>query len=188
VTVEELDLDALLLRKPEVAIIDEIAHTNSPGSRNRKRYQDVLEILQAQINVICAFNVQHLESLNDLVLRVTGVVVRETVPDTFLKQADQVVNLDLAAEDLLDRLRAGKIYAAEKIPGPSNTSSSPRTSRHCGSWRYARSRRNWNGAPKARSTPTPARQSASRAGHGVHFVAVPLLDGLLRKGSAWPAD
>ncbi len=77
-----------------------------PDARNRKRYQDVLDILEAGINVICAFNVQHLESLNDLVERVTGVVVRETVPDSFLKQADQVVNLDLAAEDLLERLRS----------------------------------------------------------------------------------
>jgi two-component system, OmpR family, sensor histidine kinase KdpD len=116
VIVEEMDLEAVLARRPAVAVVDEIAHTNTPGSKNRKRYQDVIDILQQQINVICAFNVQHLESLNDLVERVTGVVVRETVPDTFLKQADQVVNLDLAAEDLIDRLRGGKIYAPDKIP------------------------------------------------------------------------
>jgi two-component system sensor histidine kinase KdpD len=116
VMVEEMDLDAALARQPQVAIVDELAHTNVPGSRNKKRYQDVLELLDAGINVICAFNVQHLESLNDLVKQATDVVVRETVPDSFLKQADQIVNLDLAAEDLLDRLRAGKIYSAEKIP------------------------------------------------------------------------
>ncbi|HJY83425.1 MAG TPA: histidine kinase [Candidatus Binatia bacterium] len=116
VMVEEMDLDAVLARRPQVAIVDELAHTNVPGSRNKKRYQDVLELLEAGINVICAFNVQHLESLNDLVKQATDVVVRETIPDSFLKQADQIVNLDLAAEDLLERLRAGKIYSAEKIP------------------------------------------------------------------------
>src|SRR5262245_38482602 len=116
VLVEELDLEAVLARRPQVAIVDELAHTNVPGWRNKKRYQDVFELLDAGINVICAFNVQHLESLNDLVKQATDVVVRETVPDSFLKQADQVVNLDLAAEDLLERLRAGKIYSAEKIP------------------------------------------------------------------------
>ena len=92
-----------------------MAHTNAPDSRNRKRYQDVLDILEARINVICAFNVQHLESLKEVVQRTTGVVIRETVPDSFLKQADQVVNLDLATEDLLERLRAGKIYGEHKV-------------------------------------------------------------------------
>jgi two-component system sensor histidine kinase KdpD len=115
VFVEEMDLDALLARRPEVAIVDEIAHTNAPGSRNRKRYLDVLELLAAGINVIGAFNVQHLESLNDLVERVTKVAIRETVPDSFLRQADQIVNLDLAVEDLVERLRAGKIYAPDKV-------------------------------------------------------------------------
>lgn len=113
--VEEMDLQAVLDRKPEVVIVDELAHTNVPGCRHNKRYQDVLEILAAGINVICAFNIQHLESLNDIVERTSGVVVRETVPDSFLKQADQVVNLDLAVEDLIDRLRAGKIYGPEKV-------------------------------------------------------------------------
>src|SRR5206468_478178 len=115
VMVEEMDLDAVLARRPQVAIVDELAHTNVPGSRHKKRYQDVLELLDAGINVLCAFNVQHLESLNDLVKQATRVTVRETVPDSFLKQADQVVNLDLAVEDLLDRLRGGKIYAADKV-------------------------------------------------------------------------
>lgn len=112
---EEMDLDAVLSRQPQVAVIDEVAHTNVPGSRHNKRYQDILEILEGGINVICAFNVQHLESLKDLVERATGVVIRETVPDTFLKQADQIVNLDLAVEDLLERLKTGKIYTSQKI-------------------------------------------------------------------------
>jgi len=113
--VEEMDLEAVLARKPDVALVDEIAHTNVPGSTNAKRYQDVYDLLDAGVNVICAFNIQHLESLKDMVERATDVEIRETVPDTFLKQADQVVNLDLAVEDLLDRLRAGKIYAPEKV-------------------------------------------------------------------------
>jgi len=115
VTVEEMDLEGILTRKPRVAIIDELAHTNVPGSKNRKRYQDVLELLDAGISVIGAFNIQHLESLNDLVGRTAGVQIRETVPDSFLKQADQVVNLDLAVEDLLERLKAGKIYPEDKV-------------------------------------------------------------------------
>jgi len=115
VTVEEMDLDALLERKPDVAVVDELAHTNVPLSRNKKRYQDVLELLAEGINVIGAVNVQHLESLNDVVERVTGVTVRETIPDSFLRSADQVVNLDLSVEDLHERLKAGKIYAADKI-------------------------------------------------------------------------
>ncbi len=116
VVIEEMDLDGVLKRNPAVAIVDELAHTNVPGSRNNKRYQDVTELLDAGINVIGALNVQHLESLNDLVERATGVAVRETVPDGFIKQADQVVSLDLSVEDLQERLRAGKIYAMDKIP------------------------------------------------------------------------
>jgi two-component system sensor histidine kinase KdpD len=116
VTVEEMDLEAVLARRPTVAVVDEIPHTNAPGTKNRKRYQDVQDLLAAGVSVIGAMNVQHLESLNDLVQRNTGVRVRETVPDAFLEQADQVVNLDLAVEDLLDRLRAGKIYPADRIP------------------------------------------------------------------------
>lgn len=115
VAVEEMDLDAILARKPEVCIVDEIAHTNVPGSRHRKRYKDVLEILDAGINVIGALNIQHLESLKDLVERSSGIAIRETVPDSFLEEALQVVNLDLAVEDLLERLEAGRIYASEKV-------------------------------------------------------------------------
>jgi two-component system sensor histidine kinase KdpD len=116
VTIEEMDLDAILARRPTIAVVDELAHTNAPGSRNRKRYQDVLELLDAGINVIGAFNVQHLESLNDIVSRSARVQVRETIPDSFLKQADQIVNLDLSVEDLVERLKAGKIYPADKVP------------------------------------------------------------------------
>ncbi len=116
IVVEEMDLDAVLTRRPQVAIVDEVAHTNVPVCRNRKRYQDILELLDAGINVICAFNVQHLESLNDLVKEAANVKVRETIPDPFLKQADQVVTLDLTVEDLLMRLREGKIYDEDKIP------------------------------------------------------------------------
>ena len=116
VVIEEMDVAAVIARKPEVVVVDEIAHTNAPGSRNRRRYQDVLDILAAGISVIGAFNIQHLESLNDLVERVTQVKTRETVPDGFLREADQIVNLDLTVEDLLERLKAGKIYAADKVP------------------------------------------------------------------------
>ena len=115
VAVAEMDVDAVLARRPQIAVVDEIPHTNAPGSKNRKRWQDVLDLLAAGVNVIGAMNIQHLESLNDLVLRNTGVRVRETVPDSFLEHADQIVNLDLAMEDLLDRLKAGKIYPAERV-------------------------------------------------------------------------
>ncbi len=114
-TVEEMDLDAVLAREPRVALVDEVAHTNVPGCRNTKRYEDVYELLEGGINVICAFNIQHLESLKDIVERATDTRIRETVPDTFLQQADQVVNLDLAVEDLMERLRSGKVYAEEKV-------------------------------------------------------------------------
>jgi len=94
VSIEEMDLDAILARRPDVVIIDEVAHTNAPGSRNAKRYQDVFEILGAGINVICAVNIQHLESLNDIIQRVTTVKVRETVPDWFVRSADEIVLVD----------------------------------------------------------------------------------------------
>ncbi len=116
ITVEEMDLDAVLARRPQIAIVDEVAQTNIPLCRHRKRYQDIQEISQSGINVICAFNIQHLESLNDLIERVTGVVVRETIPDTFVKDADQVVTVDLSVDDLMERLKSGKIYTKDKIP------------------------------------------------------------------------
>jgi two-component system, OmpR family, sensor histidine kinase KdpD len=114
-TVEEMDTDAILARKPQICVVDEIPHTNVPGGKNKKRYQDVVDILSAGINVIGALNIQHLESLKDVVEKASGVPIRETVPDGFLKEAVQVVNLDLSVEDLVERLRTGKIYAPDKI-------------------------------------------------------------------------
>jgi two-component system sensor histidine kinase KdpD len=115
VTLEEMDLDALLARRPTVALVDELAHTNAPGSRFAKRYQDVEELLRAGIHVITTLNVQHLESLYDIVERATGVKVKERLPDYALGMADQIVNVDLSAEDLRERLQAGKIYPAERV-------------------------------------------------------------------------
>ncbi|MBS1772934.1 MAG: sensor protein KdpD [Bacteroidetes bacterium] len=112
---EEMDLQAIINLHPEVVIVDELAHTNIPGSKNEKRWQDVLDILDAGINVISALNIQHLESLNDLVKGITGVEVLERVPDSILKIADEIVNIDLTAEDLISRLKTGKIYAPEKV-------------------------------------------------------------------------
>jgi two-component system sensor histidine kinase KdpD len=116
VTLEEMDLDRLLARRPTVALVDELAHTNAPGSRYAKRYQDVEELLRAGINVISTMNVQHLESLYDLVEQATGVKVKERVPNYILQMADQIVYVDLSAEDLRERLSAGKVYPAERIP------------------------------------------------------------------------
>lgn len=115
VVLEELDIDALLARRPSVALVDELAHTNAPGSRNSKRYQDVEALLNAGINVISTLNIQHLESLYDLIEKATGVKVKERVPDYIIGMADQLVNVDLSAEDLRERLSAGKIYPSERI-------------------------------------------------------------------------
>jgi two-component system, OmpR family, sensor histidine kinase KdpD len=115
VTLEEMDVDAVIARRPGIAIVDELAHTNVPGSRNEKRWQDAMLLLDEGINVISAVNVQHLESLNDVIQRTLGVTVRETVPDWIVGQADQVVNLDISAEDLRQRLHEGKIYRQDKI-------------------------------------------------------------------------
>jgi len=115
VRLEEMDVDAVIARRPAVVLVDELAHTNVPGSKNRKRYEDVIEILDAGIPVITAFNVQHIESLNDAIARITGVRVRETIPDYFLRRADEVVNIDVSVDTLRTRLRQGKIYTVEKI-------------------------------------------------------------------------
>ena len=112
---EEMDTDAIIQQHPEVVIVDELAHTNVEGSKNKKRWQDVLEILDAGISVISAINIQHIESLNEEVEKISGIGVKERVPDSILEEADEVVNIDLTAEDLLDRLKAGKIYRPEKI-------------------------------------------------------------------------
>lgn len=112
---EEMDVQAVINLRPEVVIVDELAHTNIEGSKNEKRWQDVMEILEAGINVISAVNIQHIESLNEEVKQITGVEVKERVPDSVLAQADEVVNLDLTADELIARLKEGKIYQAEKI-------------------------------------------------------------------------
>ncbi|MEZ4374392.1 MAG: universal stress protein [Polyangiaceae bacterium] len=115
VELAELDLDAVKRRAPEIALIDEVAHTNAPGSGHKKRYEDILDLLRVGIHVYCAFNIQHLESLNDVVRKATGVKVHETVPDSFLRRADQIINIDLPPDDLLERLRAGKIYPQDRV-------------------------------------------------------------------------
>jgi two-component system sensor histidine kinase KdpD len=115
VVLEEMDVDAILARRPALCVVDELAHTNAPGSRHEKRYQDVVELIEAGIGVMTAVNIQHLETLNDAVSRVTGVRVRETVPDTFLDRADEIVNVDVTVEELHTRLRQGKVYRPEKV-------------------------------------------------------------------------
>lgn len=112
---EELDVQAILLVHPEVVLIDELAHTNIPGSKNEKRWQDVLNVLDAGINVISAVNIQHIESINEDVKGITGIEVRERVPDKILQIADEVVNIDLSADELIRRLREGKIYDHSKV-------------------------------------------------------------------------
>ena len=120
VTLEEMGLPGLLARQPELALIDELAHTNAPGLEHAKRYEDVTEVLAAGINVYSTVNVQHLESLNDQVAELTGVRVRETLPDSMLSNADEIVLVDLTPPDLIERLRAGKVYPAARVPAALN--------------------------------------------------------------------
>jgi two-component system sensor histidine kinase KdpD len=115
IIVEEMDVNAILRRKPQVAMVDELAHSNVPGSRNAKRYEDVQDLLAAGIHVVTTMNVQHLESLYDVVEKTVRVKVRERLPDSILAEADQIVNVDLTPEDLQERLREGKVYPAERI-------------------------------------------------------------------------
>ena len=114
VTLQEMDLDAVLARSPQIALVDELAHTNAPGSRHEKRWQDVEELLAAGIDVYTTVNIQHFESLNDIVAQITGVKVRETVPDRLLDEATEIRLVDIPPEDLLQRLREGKIYIPEQ--------------------------------------------------------------------------
>lgn len=112
---DEMDLQAIINLRPEVVIVDELAHTNIEGSKNEKRWQDVMEILDAGINVISAVNIQHIESLNEIVRQITGVTVQERIPDNVLRMADEVVNIDLTSDELIARLKEGKIYTPDKI-------------------------------------------------------------------------
>ena len=112
---DEMDLPGILARKPEIVLVDELAHTNVPGVEHEKRFQDVEDLLAAGISVMTTVNIQHVESLVDVVARATGVDVRERVPDRILRQADTIVNVDLPSEDLLQRLKEGKIYPAERV-------------------------------------------------------------------------
>jgi two-component system, OmpR family, sensor histidine kinase KdpD len=116
----EMDLPAVLARKPELCLIDELAHTNAPGIEHEKRYEDVRDVLEAGIDVFSTVNVQHLESLNDQVIQLTGTRVRETIPDEVLAGADEVVLIDLTPEALIERLRAGKVYPRERVPAALN--------------------------------------------------------------------
>ena len=117
---EEMDLSAVLARAPELCLIDELAHTNAPGVEHEKRYEDVRDVLEAGFDVFSTVNVQHLESLNDQVARLTGATVRETIPDEILSAADEVVLIDLTPEALITRLRAGKVYRPERVPAALN--------------------------------------------------------------------
>ena len=113
---EEMDLDAIIQIHPEIVIVDELAHTNVEGSRNEKRWQDVMDLLDEGINVISAVNIQHIEGINEEVQDISGIEVKERIPDSVLEEADEVVNIDLTAEELITRLKAGKIYKPDKVP------------------------------------------------------------------------
>ena len=115
ITLAEMDTDAILDRSPQLVLIDELAHTNIPGSPREKRYQDVEVILESGIDVYSTVNIQHIESLNDIVARITGIVVRERIPDRLLDEADAVVVIDITPETLEERLREGKIYPTVKL-------------------------------------------------------------------------
>lgn len=115
VKLEELDVEAIIARRPRIVIVDELAHTNAPGSKNVKRYEDILDLLDAGIDVMTAVNIQHLETLNDAVRRSAGIQVKETIPDTFLRRADEIINVDVTVEELRTRLKQGKIYGPEKV-------------------------------------------------------------------------
>ncbi len=120
VALDEMDVPAILARKPELCLVDELAHTNAPGLEHAKRYEDVSDVLDAAIDVFSTVNVQHLESLNDQVTELTGTRVRETLPDRILGEADEVVLIDVTPEALIDRLRAGKVYPSERIESALN--------------------------------------------------------------------
>ena len=162
-----MDLDAVLARKPTVALVDELAHTNAPDSKNRKRYEDVEDLLRAGINVISTVNIQHLESLYNFVEEATGVKVKERVPDEIITQADQIVNIDLPAEDLQERLQAGKIYPQGTDRGRAGEflhrekSDSPARN-------DAERNREFPRSPAARDADEREERQRARSGHGRH--------------------
>lgn len=131
---DELDVQAILLLNPDVVIVDELAHNNIPGSKNEKRWQDVLDILEAGIDVISAINIQHIESINEDVKEITGIEVKERVPDKLLQIADEVVNIDLTADELITRLKEGKIYDSSKVQQALQNFSSLRRSSNSVNW------------------------------------------------------
>ena len=157
VRLEEFDLDATLARKPQLVLVDELAHTNAVGSRHTKRWQDVEELLDAGIDVFTTLNVQHLESLNDVVAQITGVIVRETVPDAVFDKAYEVRVVDLPVGELLERLREGKVYVPCTRPrGQSRASSARATSSRCASSRSG-----------ARRSGSRAKMRGYKAAHGI---------------------
>ena len=159
VTLEEMDVDAILARKPEVAVVDELAHTNVAGSKHEKRYQDVEELLAAGINVITAMNIQHVESLNPMMKRLTGVDVRETVPDSFLARADQIVNVDVTGRGAARTAARGQNLSADAGRARAEKFfQASQSRRRCANWRCARSRA--DSAASARV----AKRSSARAG------------------------
>ena len=155
-TFEELDVDAVLARRPQVALVDELAHTNVPGSRNEKRWQDVEELLEAGINVISTLNIQHLESLNDVVEQITGVKQRETIPDEVVRRADELQLVDLTPLALRNRLARGDVY-----PPSGSTPRSPTTSGRATSPRCASSRSPGSPTGSTKASPSTARGTGS---------------------------
>ena len=126
-TLEEMDLDGILARKPKIVLVDELAHSNAPGSRHPKRHLDVEELLSNGIDVYTTVNVQHVESLNDVVAQITRIRVRETVPDSMFDRADEIELVDLTPGDLIQRLKEGKVYVPKQASGHWNTISRPAT-------------------------------------------------------------
>ena len=166
---EEMDVEAIIERAPKVCVVDELAHTNVPGSRHAKRYEDVLDLLEAGIHVMTAVNIQHLETLNDAVAKATGVRVRETVPDTFLDRADEVINVDVTVEELRNRLRAGKIYRPEKVEQALTNFFRKGNLSTLRELALARGgRRSWREGRELSCARGSGTGADSRAGHGVH--------------------
>lgn len=138
VTLREFDLDAALARRPELLLVDELAHTNAEGLRHAKRWQDVVELLTAGIDVWTTLNVQHIESLNDVIAQITGVVVRETLPDAVLEQADEIELVDLTPQALVERFKEGKVYLVRQLDLRWSGSFRRGIWRRCASWRCGR--------------------------------------------------